>query len=104
MALPMHMPVEIRRSPTDSERWFALASSIDQTVVYLSHAVADELDDRVYVAFHLPGDPEPIRCAAHLLETRPEDDHSGNAERRSLRLALTDVDAERVLSYLLVER
>lgn len=100
MRAALRMPIEIRRSPDDTQRWFALAASISIDSLELQHPVSDELEERVFVSFHLPEDALPIRAKAYLLETPPDDEHSGDVERRSLRLALEPTDQERVLRYL----
>lgn len=100
MDAPFHMPIEIRRSPGDTERWFALSATIGPNWITLTHVVPDELDERVWLKFHLPGGDAPIECTGFLLETPPDDDNEGDVERRSLRVQLLPPDEERVLAYI----
>ena len=100
MQAPLHMPIEIRRAPNDRERWFALSAAISPGWIALTHVVPDELDERVWVRFHLPDDPTPIECAAILLKTAFKDEHSGDAERRSMQIVLGEIDEDRVIEYI----
>lgn len=100
MQAPLHMPIEIRRAPNDRERWFALSKALSPGWIALAHVVPDELDERVWIRFHLPDDPQPIECAAILLETPPDDEHSGDAERRSMQITLVQTDEDRVIEYI----
>ena len=100
MRVPLHMPIEIRRALGDYERWFALSAGISVGRIDLQHPVADELEERVFVTFHLPGDDKPFQCPGRILETPPADEHTSDVQRRSISIELEDLDRERVLAYL----
>ena len=59
---PVRIPVELRAGARG--RWFRLAHAVSVEGLELGAAAPEELDGPVEVAFHLPGDAEPIRCRA----------------------------------------
>jgi hypothetical protein len=95
----MHVPVELRRRERD--RWFRLASAVSVEGLCLTEVVPDELASPLDVAFHLPGDRQPIRCHG-----RPSDRVIGTGQdERSERSAvvfidLDEADRNRILNYV----
>jgi hypothetical protein len=93
---PLRVPVELRDSSRG--RWFRLAHEVSPEEVALGSAAPDELDGPVQIAFHLPGDAQPIRCRAKIHEMRLDEDR---AERRLLRLFdLDEASAARIQTYV----
>jgi hypothetical protein len=107
---PMHVPVELRplarqSRPSGSmgrdERWFRLASAVSAEGILLADVVPDELAGSLDIAFHLPGDRQPIRCSG-----RPAEEVIGTGEdERSERSAVVFVDLDesgraRILNYV----
>ena len=100
---PMHVPVEILRRDGHS-RWFRLSTHVAVDAVALAHVVPDELDGPLAIAFHLPGDPAPVRAGARVLEEivgAGEDEH---AERRALALVDLDEASRARISQYVTER
>ena len=60
MSAPLSVPVELRRET----RWFRMATEVSVEELELSSAAPEELTGALEIAFHLPGDVEPIRCHA----------------------------------------
>jgi hypothetical protein len=104
---PVHVPVELRRLARESRpsggdsRWFRLASAVSVEGLLLANVVPDELAGPLDIAFHLPGDREPIRCTA-----RPSEEVIGTGEdERSERSAVVFIDLDesgrtRILNYV----
>src|SRR5438552_318133 len=103
---PVHVPVELRhrRGREDASlepRWFRLASAVGVEGLLLADVVPDELAGTLDVAFHLPGDREPIRCSG-----RPSHEVIGTGEdERSARSAVVFIDLDesgraRILNYV----
>jgi hypothetical protein len=93
----MIMPVELRGG---DERWFRLSETVDPRSLLLGQAAPDELDGVIAIAFHLPGDQQPISCHARIGEVVLED----RAERRELIfLDLDDNQRARIEAYVTTE-
>lgn len=104
---PMHVPVELRHLARESRplgrdgRWFRLASAVSVEGLVLADVVPDELAGPLDVAFHLPGDREPVRCSG-----RPAQEVIGTGEdERSERSAVVFFDLDesgraRILNYV----
>ena len=96
---PVHVPVELRH--LGRGRWFRLASAVGVEGLALTHVVPEELDGPLDVAFHLPGDRDPIRChgkAVFEVVGRGEDERN---ERSAV--AFIDLDESgraRILNYV----
>jgi hypothetical protein len=104
---PVHVPVELRRLARQSRstdrdgRWFRMTSAVSVEGLSLSNVVPDELAGPLDIAFHLPGDREPIRCVG-----RPAEDVIGTGEdERSERSAVVFIDLDesgraRIINYV----
>jgi hypothetical protein len=103
---PVHVPVELRhRRGRDAAplepRWFRLASAVSVEGLVLADVVPDELAGPLDIAFHLPGDREPIRCIG-----RPSHEVVGTGEdERSERSAVVFSDLDetgraRIVNYV----
>jgi hypothetical protein len=96
---PANVPVELRRA--GRTRWFRLATAVSEQGLLLAHVAPESLDGPLEVAFHLPGDPVPIRCRGLLSEIVVGEGEEERAERRAV--ALIDLDQEgraRIANYV----
>ena len=92
---PLRVPVELKGST--ELRWFKLAHEVWDRGLGLVAQVPEELDGPIALSFHLPGDPQPIRCHGVAEEVVLED----RAERRALRfLDLDDSSRARIEAYV----
>ena len=85
-------------------RWFRLSTDVSVEEIRLAHAVPEEVDGPLAIAFHVPGDGAPIRCggrATELVVGAGEDEH---AERRALALSDLDEGARVRITHYLNER
>ena len=68
LAAPVRIPVELRRGA----RWFRMAHAVSLDGLELGHAAPAELagsaQHPVSLAFHLPGDPEPVHALGQIDE------------------------------------
>jgi hypothetical protein len=81
-------------------RYFRLAHAVSLDGVALGTDAPDLLQGAVEVAFHLPGDPLPIRCRARVAAT----DAGDTVERRALRFIELDGDAGARIERYIEER
>jgi hypothetical protein len=88
-AAPLRVPVQLAKG---GARWFRLADEVSAEALRLVHPVPDELDGPLELAFHLPGDPRPIRGLGRADELIVGEGESERAERRLL--WLLDLDEE----------
>ncbi len=96
---PLRVPVELKGS--SELRWFKLANEIWDRGLGLSAPVPEELDGPIELAFHLPGDPKPIRCRGRAEEVVVTYGEEERAERRELRfLDLDDASRARIEAYV----
>src|ERR1700744_623754 len=86
---PMQVPVEILRRD-GRDRWFRSSTHVAVDALRLAHAVPEELDGPLAIAFHLPGDAAAIRCGGRAIEEVVGEGEDEHAERRAI--ALVDVD------------
>ena len=94
---PLRVPVEIKRET----RWFRLAHAVSTDGLSLDQAVPDELDGPLELAFHLPGDKEPLRCRGGAVEEIVGEGDAERSERRALRfLDLDEAGAARIQAYV----
>ena len=92
---PLRVPIELRLD--GRSRWYRLTQSVSENALHLGEVVPEELDRPLLVAFHLPGDPVPIRCRGETVEVVV----GPGAERRGIRfLDLDAADQTRVSSYV----
>jgi hypothetical protein len=90
----MQVPVEILRRDGRT-RWYRMSTHVGSESLRLAHVIPEELDGPLTVAFHLPGDPVPVRCGGRAVEEIVGQDEEEHAELRAI--ALVDVgDNERV--------
>jgi hypothetical protein len=98
---PLRVPVEIRRG---APRWFRMAHEVSEQGLAFPRPLPEEADGPLEVAFQLPGDALPIRCAARAIELDPEEgaEHASGAElRRAVRfVGLAEVDRARIAAYV----
>src|SRR2546430_686580 len=97
LSAPLRVPVEIRARA----RYFRLAHAVGEGALRLGTPAPDEADGPVEVAFHLPGDGQPIRCRARIGEVLVDDGERERAERREIRFL--DLDEEqrlRIVRYV----
>jgi hypothetical protein len=93
------MPVEL----VADGRFFRIAESVSEEGLELLHAAPLELSDakRLEIAFHLPGDPLPIRAHGRVLERRVGEGAEGRAELRNLLfLDLEPESRARIAAYV----
>jgi hypothetical protein len=96
---PLRVPVELRHD--GRSRWFRLTTSIAEEHLLLAQICPEELDGPVGIAFHLPGDPVPIRCRARAAEEIVGEGEEQRAERRILRFVdLEPEGRERIANYI----
>ncbi len=96
---PLTVPVELRHD--GRSRWFRLTSRVSEEHLLLAHICPEELDGPIGIAFHLPGDPAPIRCRARAAEEIVGEGHEQRAERRILRFVDLDAEGrERIANYI----
>jgi len=97
LSAPLRVPVEIRTRV----RYFRLAHEVAPDLLRLGSAAPDEAEGAVEVAFHLPGDGQPIRCRARIDEMVVGDGDAERAERREVRfLDLDQAQRERIERYV----
>ncbi|MDB4969550.1 MAG: hypothetical protein JWN44_5239 [Myxococcales bacterium] len=99
---PLHVPVELRRQ--GRTRWFRLSAAVSEQGLLLAHVVPDALDGPLEVAFHLPGDPEPIRCRGRASEVVVGEGEEERAERRAIELSDLDQDGRARITNYVTER
>src|SRR5947209_19657281 len=88
---PLRVPVELRAS---RDRWFRLAHAVGVDGLALGSAAPDEAEGAIEVAFHLPGDAQPIRCRARAQEIVVDagERESERADKREVRFLDLDED------------
>jgi hypothetical protein len=96
---PIHVPVELRLD--GRSRWFRLTDMVSQEGLGLAYIAPEELDGIFGVAFHLPGDPAPIRCRGRVAEEVVGEGEEERAERRAVVFADLDEEARaRIANYV----
>ncbi len=94
---PLKVPVELRTRL----RYFRLAHAVGDDGLRLGTAAPDEAEGAIEVAFHLPGDPKPIRCRGRVDEVRLD---AERAERREVKFLDLDPDARARIERYVEER
>lgn len=79
---PLRVPAELRQDPR--RRWFRLTDSVGVDGLSLVHFVPEELDGSLAIAFHLPGDQQPIRCHGRVVEEIVGEGEAEHPERRGV--------------------
>lgn len=102
MRVGLHVPVELRRDGLS--RWFRLANAVGVDGLSLAHAVPDELDGPLAIAFHLPGDREPIRCRGRAAETIVGEGEDEHAERSAITFFDIEESAHSRIANYVTER
>jgi hypothetical protein len=96
----MHVPVEISRRDGRT-RWYRLSVDVSAEAVWLAHVVPEALDGPLGVAFHLPGDPVPVRCGGHAVEEVVGEGEDEHAERSAVRFVdLEESSRARIANYV----
>ena len=96
---PLRVPVELRHD--GRSRWFRLTTRIGEEALFLAQICPEELDGPVDIAFHLPGDPAPIRCRGRAAEEVIGEGEEERAERRILRFVdLQPESRARIANYI----
>ncbi|HEX8954390.1 MAG TPA: hypothetical protein VF945_21195 [Polyangia bacterium] len=96
----MHVPVELSRR-NERTRWFRLSTDINADALRFAQEIPDDLDGPLALAFHLPGDPLPVRCGGRAVEEIVGEGEDERAEHRAI--ALFDLDDEaraRITNYV----
>jgi hypothetical protein len=94
---PLRVPVELLAGA----RYFRLAHEVGEDGLLFGAAVPDVIEGPVQVRFHLPGDPQPIRCRARPGEVVVGEGHEERAERRAVRfLDLDEEGRARIETYV----
>ncbi len=96
LAAPLRVPIEIRRD----QRWFLLAGAVSTDELVLLRGVPAELEGPLAIAFHLPGDREPIRCHARAQAAPDEAVGEQDLGRRLKFLDLGEPERDRILAYV----
>src|SRR6476660_5508290 len=96
---PLRVPVELKGS--SELRWFKLAHEVWDGGLGLLAQVPEELEGPIELAFHLPGDPQPIRCRGRAHEVVVTHGEEERAERREVRfLDLDESSRARIEAYV----
>lgn len=99
---PLHVPAELRQDRR--RRWFRLTDAVSVEGLALAHVVPEELDGSLAIAFHLPGDGEPIRCVGRVAEEVVGEGESERAERRAIAFVDLDEAARARIANYVTER
>ena len=86
---PMHVPVEILRRDGRT-RWFRLTTHVSAESLRFAHVIPEELDGPLALAFHLPGDAEPVRVTGRAVEEIVGEGEDEHAARNAI--AFVDLD------------
>jgi hypothetical protein len=87
LGVPIRVPVELGKGG----RWFRMSVEIAPSMIWFAQAAPDELEGPLTIAFHLPGDPRPVRGHGRLVEVRTIGD---DGEERASRSAVTFTDLD----------
>ena len=99
---PLNVPVEMRRA--GRTRWFRLSAAVSERGLLLAHVAPDALDGPLEIAFHLPGDPAPIRGRGILEEIVVGEGEHERAERRAIELVDVDEAGRARIANYVTER
>jgi hypothetical protein len=79
---PLHVPAELRQDRR--RRWFRLTEAVSVEGLSVAHVVPEDLDGPLSIAFHLPGDPQPIACQGRVGEEIVGEGEGAHPERRAI--------------------
>jgi hypothetical protein len=98
---PVNVPVELRHARLG--RWFRMASAVGVEGLRLGQSVPEDLDGPLHIAFHLPGDRDPIGCHGRVVEEVVGSGEEERSERRGIAfIDLDEAGRARIQSYLTV--
>jgi PilZ domain-containing protein len=97
---PMHVPVEILRRDGRT-RWFRLTTHVSSDSLRFAHLIPDDLDGPLALAFHLPGDPVPLRAAGRAVDEVVGEGEDEHAERYGIAFVdLDEASRARITNYV----
>jgi hypothetical protein len=97
---PMHVPVEILRRDGRT-RWFRLTTHVSSESLRFAHVVPEELDGPLAIAFHLPGDAEPLRASGRAVEEVVGEGEEEHAARYAIAFVdLDEASRTRITNYV----
>jgi hypothetical protein len=96
---PLHVPAEVGKDRR--RRWFRLTEAVGVDGLSLAHALPEELDGPVTVAFHLPGDADPIQCRGRMTDEVVGERESEHVERRGIVFVdIQEPERARIANYV----